>query len=80
MSKKKTVPPRGAEVLYSRLLRCEPSDGLVLIEVASGAFTQVGFIPLKVAIQLQQGLRGAVERLLSDENVETLPVTARADH
>jgi hypothetical protein len=76
---KRAKPPPGAEVLYRRLLGCDPKDGLVVLEFGSGAHAEHITMPLKVAMQLHHRLGDVIDKLLQG-NVTRLTDVARADH
>lgn len=60
---RKATPPDGADVLYSRLVRCDLIDGLVLIEVKSGEHMERGLVPLRVAMELHDRLSELLSRV-----------------
>lgn len=67
MASKKNAPA-GADVLYSAVVTVEERDGLVFIELRSGAHCESGSFPRRVATQLYNAI-GAVLRRGQDAPV-----------
>lgn len=70
MGRKEPAPPKGADVFYSRLVRCEPRHGLVLIEVSSGQHTERGLVPISIAIQLHHALGAVINTLMENDAID----------
>lgn len=64
---RKREPPEGAEILYSRLERCELRDGLVFIEARSGAHVERGTLSVRLAMELHDALATALANLATVE-------------
>lgn len=47
---------RGAEILYSDLVRCELRDGFVCMEMGSGEHRERGAVPIRLAMELHDRL------------------------
>jgi hypothetical protein len=75
---KKPTAPEGADLLYSRLIACEPRDSLVFVKVGSGEFEQSGMLTLRMAMEFHHRLGVAIDAMLQ-ANVTRLD-QVRADH
>jgi hypothetical protein len=77
VSRRRSKAPRGADVLYSKLIACELRHGLIYVEVRSRNHTEAGLAPLSVAMELHHKLGLAIDALLR-ANVTKIPETRRA--